>query len=240
MKIQALFLSSLIADGALIDCVAQVQQCCPVHVTGTMRHVMHDGQLAGTIDLDTLSQKIHLYGLGPVEYLTGELLIVDGKAYRSIVQTDSTMIVEETFEVKAPFFVYANVDQWKSHKLPRRIRTLTQLEAHLDRITRHLQRPFAFKLTGHVESATMHIVNLPKGTEVHSPDDAHQGRKSYRIRDQEVIIVGFFSTQHKGIFTHHDTYLHMHLITADKKQMGHLDNVHFKNRKMRLYLPQSA
>jgi acetolactate decarboxylase len=43
-------------------------------VAGAMKNVMWKGQLFGTIDLDTIFNKQHLYGLGPVEYLTGELL----------------------------------------------------------------------------------------------------------------------------------------------------------------------
>jgi len=68
-----------------------------VKVVGAMKEVMWKGKLSGTIDLDTLSNKQHLFGLGPVEYLAGEILIIDGKAYRSTVLTDSTMKVEETF-----------------------------------------------------------------------------------------------------------------------------------------------
>ena len=70
-----------------------------VYVVGAMKNVMWEGQLFGTIDLDTLSNKEHLYGLGPVEYLSGELLIIDGKSYRSTVLTDTTMKVEETYKV---------------------------------------------------------------------------------------------------------------------------------------------
>lgn len=218
---------------------AQKNNCCPVHVVGAMKHVMWDGQLAGTIDLDTISNKDHLYGLGPIEYLSGEILVLDGKSYLSNVLTDSTMHVGESYSIKAPFFVYANVRSWRSRKLPKRIQTLTQLETYLDQITKHAYRPFAFKLSGIIETATLHIVNLPEGASVHTPDDAHQERKSYQLRDQEVIIVGFFSTEHQAIFTHHDTYMHLHLITADKSQMGHLDEVHFRSGKMKLYLQRN-
>ncbi len=50
-----------------------------------------------------------------------------------------------------------------------------------------------------------------------------------------VDIVGFFSTEHKTIFTHHDTFMHLHLITKDKLMMGHLDNAVFKD--ITLYFP---
>lgn len=210
-----------------------------VKVVGAMRDVMWKGQLAGTISLDTMGNKQHLYGVGPAEFLSGELLIFDGKSYVSSVLTDSTMEVRETSAAKAPFFVYANVEQWHEHDLPESIRTVQHLERFLEEITKTLQRPFVFTLNGMVDSATIHVVNLPKGAIVRSPEDAHQGQKSYGLKHQQVKIVGFFSTEHKTIFTHHDTFMHMHLITADKRKMGHLDEAIFTKGTLKLSLPMN-
>jgi acetolactate decarboxylase len=110
------------------------------------------------------------------------------------------------------------------------------LEIFLDAITTTSKRPFMFRLTGMVESANIHVVNLPKDSKVSSPDDAHKGQKNFIIENQPVEILGFFSTEHKAIFTHHDTFLHMHLMTADRKMMGHLEDAGFKKGEMKLYL----
>lgn len=208
-----------------------------VRVVGAMKNVMWKGELFGTIDLDTIANKQHLYGLGPVEYLAGEILIVDGQSYQSLVLSGTTMKVEETFKVKAPFFVCATVENWKERSLPDSIESIKQLEDYLDLVTTTTIRPFAFKLNGTVETAKIHIVNLPKGTRVNSPDDAHRGKTIFTLDNELSTIVGFFSTKHQAIFTHHDTYLHMHLITKDKTKMGHLDEVKFKKGTMKLYLP---
>lgn len=209
----------------------------PVTVVGQMRNVMWKGELQGTLRLDTLSDIPHLYGLGPVEFLTGEILLLDGHAYIATVWTDTTMRVEETFRVKAPFFGYASVPRWTEHNLPDSIRTLPQLERYLDRITASFPRPFFFRLEGTADHALIHVVNLPGGAEVHSPDDAHRGQRNYRITAEPVEILGFFSTTHQAIFTHHDTFLHCHLITADHRKMGHLDEVMLQPGTVKLFLP---
>lgn len=208
-----------------------------VNIVGAMRNVMWKGQLNGTINLDTISNKRNLYGLGPVEYLAGEVLILDGKAFKSTVVSDTSMNVQETYKIKAPFFGYANVVGWTEQSLPDSILTIPQLERYLDKITEKSPRPFMFTLSGVVDQAKIHIVNLPKGVKVSSPAEAHQGQKQYELKDVQSEIVGFFSTDHKTIFTHHDTYLHMHLITADRRRMGHLDEALFKKGIMKLYLP---
>jgi acetolactate decarboxylase len=223
---------------ALISCSSKAQQTInEVKVVGEMKNVMWKGQLYGNIKLDTISNKTNLFGLGPVEYLAGEILIIDGKSYKSTVVSDTTMKVEETYEIKAPFFGYANISKWTEQTLPDSIQSIQQLEQYLDNLTKSSLRPFMFKLTGTVEKATIHIVNLPKGSKVSSPDEAHKGQKNYELKNEESEIIGFFSTEHKAIFTHHDTYLHMHLMTTDRQKMGHLDEVLLKKGTIKLYLP---
>ena len=222
----------------LTSCSSKAQQTTTeVKIVGEMKNVMWKGQLYGNIKLDTIANKTNLYGLGPVEYLAGEILIIDGKSYKSTVISDTTMKVEETYDIKAPFFGYSNISKWTEQTLPDSIQTIQQLEIYLDKVTKNSPRPFMFKLAGTVEQATIHIVNLPKGSKVSSPDEAHKGQINYELQNEQADIIGFFSTEHKAIFTHHDTYLHMHLMTNDRKKMGHLDEVLFKKRTMKLYLP---
>src|SRR5690606_1445105 len=223
----------------LVSCNFQMQEKTTneVKIVGEMRNVMWKGQLGGNIDLDTIANKTNLYGLGPVEYLRGEILIIDGRAYKSTVVSDSTMKVEATYDIKAPFFGYANISQWSEEVLPDSVQTIQQLERYLDAITQSSPRPFMFKLSGTVEEAIIHVVNLPEGSKVSSPEEAHQGQVNYELKNEPADIVGFFSTGHRDVFTHHVTYLDMLLITKDLQQMGHLDEVVFEKGAMKLYLP---
>ncbi|WP_241498970.1 acetolactate decarboxylase [Rufibacter ruber] len=210
-----------------------------VKLVGAMRNVMMKGQLRATVDLDTLSSKTHLFGLGPMENLAGEILVLDGTAYKATVQPDNSMKVEETFQLKAPFFGYATVEKWVEQKLPAKVQTLPQLEDYLTQRAANVKEPFFFKLEGMAEHATIHVVNLPAGTVVRSPKDAHQGQVDYAVANVPVQVLGFYSTAHKTIFTHHDTNLHLHLITADKQKMGHVDGLKLKKGAIKLYLPQT-
>lgn len=207
-----------------------------IKIVGQMKDVMWKGELFGKISLDTISNTKGLYGLGPKSYLNGEILVNNGKVYISKVLSDSTMVVEETKNVEAPFFVYSNNTEWNIKSLPDSIKSITQLEKHIIKVSEKINKPFAFKLYGDVSKANIHIQNLPKNTKVSSPKEAHQGQVNYSIEDEDVEIIGFFSTEHQGIFTHHDSFLHMHLITRDLKKMGHLDKVEFN--QMTLFMPK--
>ena len=70
-----------------------------------------------------------------------------------------------------------------------------------------------------------------------SPDDAHVGQAVFSIKDKDAEITGFFSTEHQTIFTHHSNFLHMHLITDDLLQMGHVDELKIDSKKIMLFLP---
>lgn len=234
-KVQAICLFSVIF---VFSSSLYAQRPTDVTVIGQMKDVMWKGELHGKIHLDTINDKNNLYGLGPVEYLSGEVLIINGKSYKSTVVSETTMKVEETYNIKAPFFGFANIAGWREQQLPDSIITIQQLEQYLSQITRSDKRPFMFRLAGIVQQANIHVVNLPKGTKVSSPAEAHQGQVNYTISNKQADIIGFFSTEHKAIFTHHDTYLHMHLITADRKQMGHLDEMLLKKGTVKLYLPR--
>jgi acetolactate decarboxylase len=207
-------------------------------IVGAMKDVMWEGKLQGVINLDTISDKKHIYGLGPVEYLTGEVVIIDGVSYKSQVKADSTIQVTNTFKIKAPFFSYANIPKWRELELPDSISTLPGLERFLDEKTKTRSGPYLFKIEATVDSATFHIVNLPTGAKVSSPGDAHSGQRNFQIKNTAVQLIGFFSTQHQAIFTHHDTHIHIHLITEDLKQMGHLESIDFQKGKSKLFLPK--
>ena len=119
---------------------------------------------------------------------------------------------------------------------PQSIRTIKDVEKYIDEKTIKNKRPFAFKLIGNISKAVIHIQNLPEGTKVSSPDEAHQGQTNYVLKNEDVEVIGFFSTEHKGVFTHHDSYIHLHLITKDEQKMGHLDELEIN--AMKLYLPK--
>lgn len=205
-----------------------------VEFVSAMKNVMRLGKLEGSVMLDTLPKK-NLYGIGPVEYLQGELMILDGTSYVSKVETDSTMSVEASFDIKAPFFVYAQVKEWEKENLPEAITNPETLEAFLDEKFKDRNEPFVFRIEGNIDTALIHIVNLPEGIKVSSPEEAHQGIVYYPLKNENVELLGFFSRKHQAVFTHHDTFMHIHLITKNKKMMGHLDDINFGNNPMTLY-----
>jgi hypothetical protein len=48
-----------------------------LHFIGAQRETIMNGRLAATLDLRTLADRSHLYGMGPIEQLRGEVTIAE-------------------------------------------------------------------------------------------------------------------------------------------------------------------
>lgn len=208
-----------------------------VRVTGKIADVMK-GQLHARIRLDTILPRLHLYGLGPAENLTGEIVILDGHPYYGTVKAPGEMRVTETYNEKAAFFVYTHVADWIEYSLPDSVQDIKQLEDYLKTITQIRKQPFVFRLEGMIPFSMVHILDLPAGSVVKKPAQLKKAKVYHRLSNVKADIVGFFSTQHEGVFTHKGSYIHMHLVTADKLKMGHVDHLQIAPSTMKLYLPK--
>lgn len=205
----------------------------PVIPTGAMRNTMFNGQLAGLIQLDSVA-KPGTYGIGPLAYLRGEVLLFDGIVFVSEMEKASGMQVVQGTEVRAPFFVHQQVAEWTTVELPDSVVDLPTLDAFLTARYAPSAKPFAFRISGAIASVDVHIVDVPRGTEVNGPDDAHQHNKHFHVDGRTMDLIGFFSTKHKAVFTHHDTNIHVHAITVERDWMGHVEELRFDPRQVLL------
>ncbi|MCB9194231.1 MAG: acetolactate decarboxylase [Flavobacteriales bacterium] len=206
----------------LLLCSAACAQNGPVVATGAMRNTMFNGQLAGLVQLDSLCAPGN-YGLGPVEYLRGELLLWDGHPYRATATGDTAMRVEERPASRAPFFVHQHVTQWTEVALPDSVTDLPALDAFLTARFGAAGTPFAFTLSGTFQGIDLHLVDVSPGHTITGPDDAHRENKHFHLSDVAADALGFFSTKHKAVFTHHDTNIHVHALTTARDRMGHVE-----------------
>ena len=204
-----------------------------VKVAGQMRDVMWKGDLNGKISTDSLSQYT-AYGLGPVEGLTGEVLLFEGKTFITNVIDSISLKVTLKESIKAPFFVYSKDSDLKEIPFPSRNLDLRSTEYLIDSLYDKHDRPLLIRIDGVFKELSVHSVNLPQGSSVSSPKEAHKGLTKYKFNNLKGTIVGFFSRKHKAIFTHHDSFLHAHFISDSHLIMGHLDSVAYDPQEVKL------
>ena len=204
-----------------------------VKVVGQMRDVMWKGDLKGKISTDSLSQ-YNAYGLGPVEGLTGEVLLFEGKTFISNVIDSISHEVTLKESINAPFFVYSNDSELKEISFPSQKLDLRSTEYLIDSLYSNYDKPLLIRIDGVFKNLSIHSVNLPPGSSVSSPNEAHKGLTKYNFNNLKGTIVGFFSRKHIAIFTHHDSFLHAHFISESYSIMGHLDSVTYDSEKVKV------
>jgi len=199
-----------------------------IEVVGQMRDVMWKGDLAGKISTDSLNHP-NTYGLGPIEYLKGEILLFEGQTFISEVVDSIAHQVTKVNSIKAPFFVYSKESNLKSISVGPKELSLQSTEELIDSLYFDYDKPLLVRIDGVFQDLAIHSVNLPEGSSVSSPGEAHKGLTQYSYKNLSGSIVGFFSRKHKAIFTHHDSYLHAHFVSNDHSVMGHVDSVLFNS-----------
>ena len=83
--------------------------------------------------------------------------------------------------------------------------------------------------------ATFHVLCNQSDGE-YNPELHEKAKVRLPIADKSVEIVGFYSRQHRGVFTPRDSDFHMHVRTLDNQLSGHLESFSF-SQGMILYLP---
>lgn len=199
---------------------------------GTLMSIMHQGQLSANIKLDTVNLK-NVWGLGALDSLRGEVLILDGKPYKSFV-VDSTSTIEIDVELEASLLVYTVVNEWDT-LLVSKIDDLDWLiKTKLDE--RKVTKPSPFLLIGNPDSLDYHVINFD--SRISDISEHKEGAFNGSLSNEEVTILGFYSTKDKGIFTHHDSNLHMHVMNEQKSVMGHIDSFEAGNNSFILLFPK--
>ncbi len=196
-----------------------------------MRDVMWKGDLKGKIATDSLNNK-ETYGIGPIEFLKGEIVLFEGQTFVSKVIDSVSHQVTKIPSVRAPFFVYSTNSDLKVVELTLDNYSLKEIEEHIDSVYKNYDQPILIRIDGLFDNIKVHSVNLPEGKKVSSPEEAHQGLTQYDFKNISGSLIGFFSRNHKAVFTHDDSFFHAHFISDDLEVLGHIDETDFNSSKV--------
>lgn len=224
--------------GVLLLGAGAVVEVPEVKVSGAMKNIMMKGDLSAHVNLDTLD-KNHLFGLGPVAGLKGEIMILDGKVYSSSKDNNQVLNKQDMVSTAA-MLVYSNVEKWKPVNIKATINTYTDLEKLIETTAiangYDTEIPFAFKIEALPEKASYHIIDWKEGA-THTMDNHKQFAYTGQVSNEKLVLLGFYSQHHQSVFTHHTTYMHIHLLEEKTETVGHLDDIQI-NGPITIYLPE--
>lgn len=196
--------------------------------SGALMEIM-SGNIEGTISLKSLEHTENLYALGAVEDLQGEIQIFDGELIVTSVK-DNVLHSSDSWDQEAALLVYASVDQWTEITVPGDIKTTKDLEAFVkskaDSEGIPKDKPFPFLVDGKVKTLDYHVIDWDVNDKDHTHAKHQNSGIKERLTDAPVTMLGFYSEAHKGIFTHHSTFMHIHFRSNEdvKGIAGHVDD----------------
>jgi acetolactate decarboxylase len=208
---------------------------------GALKNAMKKGDLTPKIELNTLKDKENLYALGAIGFLKGEVQIFNSKSMSTFVNKNNEIEYDYTYNKNASLLVYAQIKEWVEYKIPNNIISREQFEDYVeDTADEHgldTEEAFAFLINGNIKSNSWHVINWDANDKIHSHKKHVESGIHNTMKNTDISMLGFFSTNHAGIYTHHTTSMHIHFMTKNKKISGHSDNF-ILGKNMTLKLPK--
>ncbi|MGB5554995.1 MAG: acetolactate decarboxylase, partial [Flavobacteriaceae bacterium] len=122
------------------------QQQVKVYTVGAMND-MGKNNFKTQVWLDTLP-KTDLFGMGPYDRMKGEIMVFEGKPFYASAFEAGKAVVSQSWDIRSPFFVYANVQEWKAYELPNHITSLDDIQQNVASIAQQhgydIKEPFPF------------------------------------------------------------------------------------------------
>jgi len=213
-----------------------------VKYSGKMSKIGQESRVDAEIMIDSIKGK-HLYAIGPVENLRGEIIVWDNKPFVAAITEDKRPYLQKNVkQLKAIFLVYADIEKWDTVLLTNKISSLKELEKAITNAAylhgTDTSTAFPFLILGKVKEGTGHIMFKDTSIIDITPAALKEANHKNTFNNQLVQMLGFYSQHHQTIFTHHDSFLHIHYRMANKYQAGHLDMVSFiEGVPVKLLLP---
>jgi hypothetical protein len=169
----------------------------------------------------------YLYALGPLEELRGEVSIFASVPSIARIERDAVATVASWSE-RACFLVWAQVPAWSEHAPGVTPAGLDGIEREVVALARETgldpERPLPFRVHATALEVTLHVLDKRDGLP-HNPERHEQAKVRRTLGYAGVELIGFYSRQHRGIFTPRESNVHVHLRTEDGRISGHLETI---------------
>jgi acetolactate decarboxylase len=210
-----------------------------VKSVGELRKVMHDADMSAKIRLDTI-QRENLFAIGVVDSLRGQISIVNGKSLTSSIK-DTYIMTDTTLNHGAAMLVYAYVKNWKVVTIEQDINNLEELELLVKRLASEngidANKPFPFMARTWTKNMNYHVIDWQSGIE-HTADTHKQFAHELWHSAAMVMITGFYSENHQGIFTEYNKKMIVNAITSSPMTCGQLETIETFG-KIAIYFPDN-
>lgn len=198
-----------------------------VRVWGGLHAIMAEGKTGPTVKLVEVPHP-HLYALGALSELRGELLILDDRKVASYPAPEGVRLDQDAGAESATLLVAAQVPAWTRVPIAADI-SAADFDARIGAMAAaagvDVTKPFPFLIEGRFHDVAWHVLDGDKLPATASHDDRMSAARRGTLPAAEGVALGFYSTSHVGVFTHMGRKTHVHGLFAALGIMGHCDDL---------------
>ncbi len=209
--------------------------------SGDRMNIIKQGDFTGNIDLLDLENTNHLFAVGPLEGLKGEITINDSKPSISTLTQDRKQKDVSSFKHKAIFLVFGSAKKWHEIVINKDLNSLNEIEQFVKQsaisYNLPLNKAFPFKIEGVAEKITYHII-YKQDNKPHNKKEHQRSKVKFSKANESNTIIGFWSdAEGEGVYTHPNKRTHMHYISEASKDSGHIDAIKLSSGAV-LFIPK--
>lgn len=205
---------------------------------GSMKEVSEDGG-AAKVNLAELKTTKHLYALGPLAKLRGEIVVWDSQPYEARAHAGNIQVKSDWNE-SAALLVWSSVPKWRKTRVPPSVMSRKGLESWLHSMSGALQSPlqsqYPFLLRGKFLHINWHIINVKDDGSPLSAEKLVSQQYHGDAANVRADILGFYSPDHQGIFIPEGQRTHLH-VKVGSALVAHVDDFEPAESGLFLYVP---
>jgi acetolactate decarboxylase len=188
---------------------------------------MAEGKTGPTVKLADVPSP-HLYALGALSELRGEVLILDDRKVASYPARQGVRVEQDASAERATLLVAAQVPAWRRLPIAADISSAdfdARIGAMAAAAGMDVTKPFPFLIEGRFHDVAWHVLDGESLPPTASHDDRMSAARRGALPSAEGFALGFYSTAHVGIFTHMGRRTHVHGLFPSNGIMGHCDDL---------------
>jgi len=197
-----------------------------VKVWGSLHEMMREGRTESRVAIAPLLATPHMYAVGAIANMRGEVTIVDGTAWVALGERDSGRAAAGAADEGAALLVASYVADWSRVAITEDI-AFAQLDERIEALAKaagiDVDTPFPFLVEGQLADVRWHVLKGPPAANA-----AHDHTGNAVVGERAMIdgtLVGFFSKHHQGSFTHMGQNIHAHLVNVSSALAAHADQI---------------
>lgn len=203
---------------------------------GRMREVIGLKKSHGRIALVEATSRPHLYAVGALAGLTGEVTLIDGEVVATTVTEGHQLEpLELNHELQATLLVGSHISAWTDHTVSEAVPP-QGFDAYIEQLANtqgiDLSSPFVFMVTGDFVDVRLHVIQgaCPVHAKMHGIELSHDEKPfEASFSRRKGTLVGVFAKDAAGDLTHPDSSTHTHIIfnqsTSDSKLTAHVEQI---------------